>query len=149
MGDDIKSNLIFLFTHCDVKEPPVLNLIKNSIFSNILPQLQLPWFFKFNNSFLFEIVLKDFWDLGISLYNELMDNIKTRNNNTLQITKKFIDLKNSYEDNKKKFITSLQDLQALKKVIDILYHIENYLKNNMNYPIPFEHNENINFCISC
>ena len=30
-GDDIKSNLIFLFIHCDVKEAPVLNLIKNSI----------------------------------------------------------------------------------------------------------------------
>ena len=56
-GNDIKSNFIFLFTHCDVKEPPVLNLIKNSIFSKILPQLQNPWFFKFNNSYLFETIL--------------------------------------------------------------------------------------------
>ncbi len=148
-GDDIKSNFIFLFTHCDVKEPPVLNLIKNSIFSKILPQLKKPWFFKFNNSYLFETIKKDFWDLEISHYDELINDLKERNYNTLQITKKFIDLKNSYEENKEDFITSLHYFQNLKEIINILYNIDYYIKNNFNQLIPFEHKDNVLFCSLC
>lgn len=35
-GYDIKNNFIFLLTNCDVKEPPIIDCIKNSNFSKIL-----------------------------------------------------------------------------------------------------------------
>lgn len=96
-GNDIKNNFIFLLTNCDVKIPPVLDCIKISYFSKILKELADPWFFKFNNSYLFETIQNEFWNLGISFYKSLINNAKERKNINLEVSKKLINLKHSYK----------------------------------------------------
>ena len=143
-GNDILNNFIFLFTHCDTKSPPVIKNINSSIFSQIVSKLQQSWCFKLNNSYLFETT-QDFWKLGISWLNELINGLKNRTNISLQITKKFIDLKNSYEKNRNNFICLLYDFQNLKKTYDKLTNIDNYLINNKNDTIQYEEY----FCNQC
>ena len=146
-GYDIINNFIFLFTNCDIKEPPVLNCIRNSNFSEILPDLAKPWFFKFNNSYLFETIQNEFWNLGNSNYNELLNNLKERENTSLEITKKLINLKNSYKENKNNFITLIFQLQSLKEYINMLINI-NYYADTNNY-IPFETLVKYQECSKC
>ena len=92
-GYDIKDNFLFLLTNCDVKEPSIIDCIKNSNFSQILPELANPWYFKFNNSYLFETNQKDFWNIGNYNYDILIKNLNERKNISLDVTKKFIYLK--------------------------------------------------------
>ena len=147
-GNDVKNNFVFLFTYCDNANPPFLKVIrddKESIFSNIIPKLQKPYFFKFNNSYLFEN-RKDFWDIGITFYGCLLKEIKKRKNNSLQITKKLIDLKNLYKNNKIKFINSLYNFQQITEYLYFLLNIDTF-KNNDKL-IVYEINE-CYYCMSC
>ena len=146
-GNDIKNNFIFLLTNCDARTPPVLECIKNSIFSKILQHFQNPWYFMFNNSYLFETIQNEFWNLGNSNYDALINNLKGRKNINLEITKKFIDIKCSYKENKINFITCLLQLQNIRSYILILKNIDNYQYLNGN--IPFDYTENCKVCSVC
>lgn len=146
-GYDIKNNFIFLITKCDAKNPPVLDCIRSSIFSKILKQLPEPWFYKFNNSYLFETIQKDFWDIGNSNFKILIDNLSKKNNNSLEVTKQYINLKNSYEENKNNFMTSLIKLQNIKFYINLLNKI--YYYSNSNTAIPFQYMEEFTLCTNC
>lgn len=148
-GYDIINNFIFLITNCDVKDPPVIDCIRSSNFSKILSKLKNPWLFKFNNSYLFEMLKNDFWSLGISNYDTLMNGLIERNNISLEITKKFIDLNNLYKDNKDNFITSLYKLQNIKVYINMLNNINNINYTGLNQLIPFEYTEKCKICSNC
>ena len=145
-GNDILKNFIFLFTNCDVESPPVIQTIKSSIFSQIVRKLQKPWFFNFNNSYLFENNEK-FWENGISRYDKLINELKNRSNISLQITKNLIINLIEYENNKNDFLDLFYNFQNLNKTIDKLANVDYYLKKNKNDTIFFEYEEC--FCNQC
>ena len=104
-ANDINKNFIFIITNCDAKQPPVLDCVENSGFSKCISKNQR-WIFKFNNSFLFEINQKEFWDAGIDHYKELINNINQKENISLKLTKNYIELNLEYPKNLKNFINS-------------------------------------------
>ena len=67
-GNDVTENFMTILTFCEGREPQIIDELKNeSIFYNILPYLQNPWYIKFNNSTIFSSS-KDkfsemFWEL--------------------------------------------------------------------------------------
>ena len=54
-GEDVKENFIAMLTFCDGLKPLVVTALEhdNCIFSSIIPYLNKPWYYKFNNSALF------------------------------------------------------------------------------------------------
>ena len=83
-------------------------------------------------------------EIGISNYNSLINNLKERKNISLEITKKYIDLKFSYRNIENNLMTLFIKLQNLKKYIVILKNI-NSNNNNNNY-IPFEYSQKFYTC---
>ena len=145
-GNDIKNNFIFILTSCDNKDPPVLDCIRGSEFSKILPELKQPWFFKFNNSYLFDNSQKDFWLFGVSCFDKLIKDINNRENISLENTKNFIDLKRDYDSNKVKYISSLKALIEIKQYFNILHNIYSYKDTIV---IPYNYSIKNIICDNC
>ena len=51
-GEDVKENFIAMLTFCDGYKPDVVDALEhpNCIFSSIIPYLNKPWYYQFNNS---------------------------------------------------------------------------------------------------
>ena len=54
--EDMKENFIFLLTFADGEEPLLVPTLEDSssLFNNLIPYIKKPWYYKFNNSFIFE-----------------------------------------------------------------------------------------------
>ena len=141
---DIKSNFVFIITNCDAKKPPVLDCIKDSQLSSLLNDDCNKMIFKFNNSYLYEISQKDFWDIGMSNFDCLISDVNKRENITLDITKQFLDF--NFDKYSKNFFNSL----LLKFNYQIYFNI---LKNidscDSNTEIPFDFDEIEKICSYC
>ena len=145
---DIKNNFLFIITNCDAKQPPVLDSINNSEFSKFLPKSNKNWFFKFNNSYLYEANQKEFWDVGIAHYDEFMNNITKIEKISLKLTKNYIDLYNQFRESSKNFIVTIKKVINYRYYYNILKNINSY-DNNSNEEIPFDFYEVTNICAQC
>ena len=54
-GEDVKENFIAMLTFCDGGVPQVVASLEdpNCVFSEIIPYIKKPWYYKFNNSAIF------------------------------------------------------------------------------------------------
>ena len=93
------------------------------------------WIFKFNNLYLYDSNGKDFWNIGISYYNKLMNDYKKKENITLNLTKNNIDF--DFNGTSNDFINSLFKLYNYKSIISILKSIDE-IDKNFNIYIPFD-----------
>lgn len=132
-GKDIKSNIFFLITFADGKEPPVLQAIKDA---------EIPYCatFKFNNSALFaKNCLTDeeletnfdemFWKMGVMSLAKFLNNIQNVNAVSLSLTKEVLKERHHLE-------TVLQGIYPQIRVglhiLDELQQEEQILKNHSN-----------------
>ena len=143
---DIINNFIFIITNSDAKKPPVIDSIKESYFPKCLPKEMDSWIFKFNNSYLYELNGKDFWKVGISNFDILMNDYKKKENLSLNLTKNNIDF--DFHRIANDFIVSLFKLHDYKDFYDILKNINAYDKNT-NIDIPYKHCQIQKICLSC
>ena len=140
---DILMNFIFILTNCDAKQPPIIDCIKNSILSKFLNNSNNNIFFKFNNSYLYDINGKDFWDLWISHYDELLKEISKKDNISLNLTKNLIEF--NFDKTAKKFLDSLFSLINYRYYYTILKNIDSY-DNKSNIDILYNYYENETIC---
>lgn len=51
-GDDVKENFICMLTFCDGAKPVIIESLqsKKFMFSEIIPYIENPWYYTFNNS---------------------------------------------------------------------------------------------------
>ena len=82
-GDDVKSNFTCMLTFCDGAKPVILDSLqsKEFMFHEIIPYIENPWFYKFNNSGIFEKDLdnefnKSFFKLGMKSFEDFTLRIK-------------------------------------------------------------------------
>ena len=143
---DIINNFIFIITNSDAKKPPVIDSIKESYFPKCLPKEMDSWIFKFNNSYLYELNGKDFWKVGISNFDILMNDYKKKENLSLNLTKNNIDF--DFHRIANDFIESLFKLTNYKKFYSILKNINAYDKIT-NIDIPYKYCEIQKICLSC
>ena len=145
-ANDIKKNFLLIITNCDARQPPILDCIKSTEFSKFLSIEKC--IYKFNNSYLFDTYQKEFWDAGIAHYKELMDNINKKENISLNLTKKYIELNLEYHNNLRNFIDSTIKLSDYKNYFNNLKNISSY-DNASNIDIPFDYLEVNNLCSKC
>lgn len=55
-GDDDKENFIYILTFCDGAKPIIVESLQRPkfIFRGIIPYIENPWYYTFNNSGIFE-----------------------------------------------------------------------------------------------
>ena len=65
-GDDVKSNFIYMQTCCDGAKPVILGSLQSRqfMFQEIIPVIENPWFYKFNNSGIFEKDMENEFNLS-------------------------------------------------------------------------------------
>ncbi|GAB1224932.1 hypothetical protein ENUP19_0227G0015 [Entamoeba nuttalli] len=83
-GKDVKKNFIAMFTFCDGKTPHVVNALqsKDCMFSTIIPEIDSPWYLKFNNSAIYDDNTEDkftqmFWKLGMKNFDDFITKLLT------------------------------------------------------------------------
>lgn len=113
---DIRENFVFIITNCDVKQPPAIDSIKSSYFPKFLP-ISIDNWIKFYNSYLYESLKKEFWDIGISSFDELINIYNKKDNLSLNITKKCLNL--DLDSSTNNFLTSLIKFNNYKYYLEI------------------------------
>ena len=93
-GNDLKSNFVFMLTFADGTKPLIVDALqsKESLFYEIICSLGEGWFYKFNNSGIFEKDMNDqfnkaFFELGMKSFKEFIVKIKSLNKINLNKTK--------------------------------------------------------------
>ena len=142
---DIKSNFIFIITNCDAKQPPVIDCIKESNFSKFLPKPIENIIFKFNNSYLYEINQKDFWNIGVSNYVRFIDTVNTKENISMNLTKYLISF--DFKKNSKIFLESIYKSINYNYFFSILKNINS--NEQINIDIPFDFIDTEKICAGC
>ena len=128
-GDDVKSNFICMLTFCDGAKPVILDSLqsKQFMFHEIIPYIETPWFYKFNNSGIYE---KDeenefnlsFFNLGMKSFKDFTERVKKLKKISLNKSKEVLEERQHLE----KQVEILQ--VALKEGIDKV----NYIKGIIN-----------------
>ena len=82
-GDEVKSNFTCMLTFCDGTKPVIIDSLqrKEFMFHEIIPYIENPWFYKFNNSGIFEKDVENefnkfFFKLGMKSFEDFTLRIK-------------------------------------------------------------------------
>lgn len=169
-GDDVKSNFTCMLTFCDGAKPVIIDSLqsKEFMFHEIIPYIENPWFYKFNNSGIFEKDLdnefnKSFFKLGMKSFEEFTIRIKKLKKISLGKSKEVLQERQHLE----KQVEILQT--ALKEAIDKVNYIKSIIvmiksvKGNLNgaknftkkiktfkpYKIPVTDGRLITTCLVC
>lgn len=145
-ASDLRNNFIFIITNCDAKKPPVIDCIKDCNFSKIFSKQLESLFFKFNNSYLFDVNQKDLWDIGIYHYNLFFKSLGQKTNISLNLTKYLLNF--DFEKSSINFIDSLKKLITYNQYYNILENIHSY-DNKTNIDIPFDYILKEQSCSKC
>ena len=96
--NDFKTNYTYILTFCDREKTVIIDLLDNKEFMlvEIIPYIENPWFYKFNNSIIFEkdldnefnesffkLGIKNFWGFYKENYQKISLNISKKNYNIL------------------------------------------------------------------
>lgn len=169
-GDDVKSNFTCMLTFCDGAKPVIIDSLqsKEFMFHEIIPYIESPWFYKFNNSGIFEKDIdnefnKSFFKLGMKSFEDFTLRIKKLKKISLNKSKEVLLERQHLE----KQVEILQ--QALKEAINKVNYIKSIItmiksvKGNLNgaknftkkiktfkpYKIPVTDGRLITTCLVC
>ena len=119
-GDDVKSNFIFMFTFCDGSKPFLLDYLQSEygMFNEIVPYIESPCYFKFNNSSIFTKDINN--EFNKAFFNISMKNFKDFNERIKKLNK--VSLSKSKDVLKERF--------NLERQVEIL---QTLLKEGLNY----------------
>ena len=170
-GNDIKNNILFLFTFCDGKKPYIIGALesKESIFNEIIPYLENPWFYKFNNYWIFENDLsnhqfnKFFYLLCKRSFEDFENKIKKFKKISLDKTKEVFlkreNLKTNIENLDISLEKGIETVNQIKNIISNIKHIKHNLNYSKNYSmkvkkyiqkkIPINDKKFITTCLVC
>jgi len=136
-GEDVLPNIIIMFTFSDLEKPLFLDALQNSesIFNKIIPQIESPYYYVFNNSAFFTNDInykftKFFWKLGIDNFKGFINRLEKSEKISLNQTKEVL----KERKNLQKLITLLQEKLTIisDKISKSKYIYENKNKLEKN-----------------
>ncbi len=94
-GKDVAENFITMITFCDGGTPQILEALtdKNSLFNDMIPAIQEPWYFEFNSSALYQNNVnasdfkKTFWEIGNKSFQGFINKLRFLPRKSLILTK--------------------------------------------------------------
>ena len=169
-GDDVKSNFIFMFTFCDGGKPHFLRYLqdKEYMFNEIVPYIETPWYFQFNNSAVFikdindEYICKAFFKLGEKSFKDFTEKIKKLNKVSLlkskDVLKERFNLEKQVEILQPLLKEGIDKVNYIKEIINIIISLKRDLNDSKNFThkvkrlrikkIPIN-DRSINTCLVC
>ena len=104
-GEDVMPNIIAMLTFCDGENPQVLAALQEpgSIYDKIIPHVESPWYYKFNNSAYFSLNINDqftrmFWDLGMRSFKRFIKRLEKLKKVNLNQTKEVLNERKKLEN---------------------------------------------------
>jgi len=143
-GEDVKSNIIAMLTFCDGENPQVITALqeKGSIYDTIIPHVELPWYYKFNNSAFFSLNTKDpftlmFWNLGMRSFDKFIKRLEKLKKITLNQTKEVLNEREKLESLivilQEKLTVGLDNVAQCKEEYKIICDIAKDIKDSANF----------------
>lgn len=104
-GEDVVPNIIAMLIFCDGEDPQVLAALQEprSVYDKIIPHVESPWYYKFNNSDFFSLNINDtftrmFWDLGMRSFKRFIKRLEKLKKISLTQTKEVLDERKMLEN---------------------------------------------------
>ena len=143
-GEDMKENFIFLLTFADGEEPLLVPTLEDSssLFNNLIPYIKKPWYYKFNNSFIFESDRKceftnSFFKLCMKSFEEFTQRLVKLPKKSLNQTKKVLEERNKLEKSSELLFVKLKELlnkmDYTKDLIQKIQKLKNVINDSKNY----------------
>ncbi|GAB1219489.1 hypothetical protein ENUP19_0036G0064 [Entamoeba nuttalli] len=143
-GKDVKKNFIAMITFCDGKTPQVINSLqsKECIFSTIIPEIDSPWYLKFNNSAIYDDNTEDeftqmFWKLGMKNFDDFITKLvklpRISLEQSREVLRKREQIKTQLEGLRISLNNGLSKMNDLKQIYKQLYLNRDKVKNNENF----------------
>lgn len=137
--EDMKENFIFLLTFADGEEPLLVPTLEDSssLFNNLIPYIKKPWYYKFNNSFIFESdrkgeFINSFFKLYMKSFEEFTQRLVKLPKKNLNQTKKVLEERNKLEKSSDLLFVKLKELlNKMDYTKDLIQKIQK-LKNVIN-----------------
>lgn len=125
LGDDIKSNFNFMLTFSDGSKPMILGVLQESVFHEIIPYIESPWFCKFNNSAIFVKDKEDefnsnFYDLGMKSFENFTLKVGKLKKKSLDRTKEVLKERENLEEHLKVFQLALDKINEIKELLNTI-----------------------------
>ncbi|BFU21273.1 Zeta toxin/Type II/IV secretion system protein/Elongation factor Tu GTP binding domain/Septin/AIG1 family/50S ribosome-binding GTPase, putative [Entamoeba histolytica] len=169
-GKDVKKNFIAMLTFCDGKKPQVINALesKECIFSTIIPEIDNPWYLKFNNSAIYDDNTEDeftqmFWKLGMKNFDDFITKLLNLPRISLEKSREVLKrrerIKVQLEGLRTSLNNGLSKLDEIKQIYEQFYLNRDKVKNNENFTftvnitvqkkIDLERGEYVTNCLKC
>ncbi|BFU18677.1 hypothetical protein conserved [Entamoeba histolytica] len=148
-GKDVKKNFIAMLTFCDGEEPQVINALKSKdcIFSTIIPEIDEPWYLKFNNSAIYSDKTEDvftqmFWKLGMKSFDDFITKLEILPRKSLEKSKEVLRkrecIKAQIEGIRISLNNGLAKMNEIKQIYEQLKENQDKVKNNENFTFTTE-----------
>ncbi len=143
-GEDMKKVFLAMLTFCDGGKPQVLDALHDErcLFSQFLFSLGKEWYYKFNNSAIFEkneddILNMTYWNIGMDSFKKFTERLDSLPKVNLVKTKKVLQLRSrlnsSIEILSKKLKEGLNKMDELKQIYKIISDIKGDINDSRNY----------------
>ena len=143
-GEDVTSNIIAMLTFCDGEDPQVLAALQEpgSVYDKIIPHVEPPWYYKFNNSAFFSLNMNDqftrmFWDLGMRSFKRFIKRLEKMKKITLNQTKEVLTERKKLENLivilQEKLKIGLDKVTLCKEEYKMINDLEKDVKDSENY----------------
>lgn len=143
-GDDMKKVFVAMLTFCDGGKPQILTALQdeNCLFSQILHSIKDDWYFKFNNSAIFEKNINDnlnitYWNIGMDSFKLFNKKLKTLPKIGLTNTRKVLNLRFRLNQNiqilSEKLKEGLNKMNELKDIYKMISDIKGDINDSRNY----------------
>ena len=143
-GEDVISNFIAMLTFCDSETPQVLSALKEegSGYDKIIPHVESPWYYKFNNSAFFsnnikEDVNRKYWEIGVKSFNRLISRLDKLEKKTLNLTREVlterVKLENLLLILQEKLTDALNEVSLYKEEYKMISALKKDIKDSENF----------------
>ena len=140
----MKGNFICMLTFCDGGKPVILDCLQsaNFMFHEIIPYIETPWFYKFNNSGIFE---KDednqfnlsFFNLGMKSFSDFTTRVKKLKKISLNKSKEVLEERQHLEKQVELLQLSLKEaldkINYIKGIINMIKSVKGNLNGSKNF----------------
>ena len=147
-GDDVKEIFVVMLTFSDGGKPNIIEPLqdKDCIFSKIIPSIKYPWYYKFNNSAIYEGNTEDpftqmFWKLGMTNFDDFKEKLLTLPRKSLSLSKEVLKERKFLEDKveilNKRLRFSLDTIdfleQIMRKIVRKIVDLKRDLNDSKNF----------------
>ena len=144
-SEDMKENFMALLTFCDGGTPPIVNTLERPdfMFSSLIPYLNKPWYYKFNNSAIFDDNLEEefpkmFFKMGMKSFEEFKKRLIKMPKKSLIQTKQVLEERNKLDKFSEiltnKLAEGIDKVNYIKDLLNTISTLKRDLNNSKNIP---------------